>query len=45
MIGRLACLLGVHDVDVLAHRLGFVRIALCRRPGCARYAVRRGWAR
>ncbi|MES2210942.1 MAG: hypothetical protein V4515_12290 [Chloroflexota bacterium] len=42
-LGRIACLAGFHDDATETRRLGFVRIALCRRPGCERYTVRKGW--
>ena len=44
MIGRVLCALGLHDSGS-PRRLGFVTFALCRRPGCARYSVRKGWTR
>jgi len=42
ILDRLACALGIHDAAE-TRRLGFISIALCRRPWCARYVVRTGW--
>jgi hypothetical protein len=45
ILGRILCILGRHDDATETRRLGFVRLHLCRRPRCARYVVKRGWAR
>lgn len=39
---RLLCFLHLHDRGEPRH-VGYRTFRLCRRPGCARYAVRRGW--
>lgn len=41
--GRIACFLGRHQEAIESRRLGFVRITLCTRPHCSRYAITKGW--